>query len=98
MNDNIHHINILGTTLNIKSGESSEYLGKVIQVFNAKIEEVKQNVQSHDPLKIALLSGLNLADELLKERQKQRKTTFYESSEIEKITERIIERLDEELT
>ncbi|RPJ06590.1 MAG: cell division protein ZapA [Spirochaetaceae bacterium] len=62
-------ITILGTTLSLVTEDSEEHLEAVIRYFNQKVTEIQNKIQAGDPLKVAILAGLNAADDLLKARR-----------------------------
>jgi cell division protein ZapA len=91
---------LLGTAFTLRSDDEPQHLRHVADYVTAKVEEVQRAIPAASPLKIAVLSALNLADELLKERRIRRsgaQPTDAESVEIEAITERIINYIDESL-
>lgn len=95
-------ITILGMSLSLKSNEESQQLQDVINYFKFKINETQKKLPTADPLKVALIAGLNLADELLKERNKSEKELqtadleqTKEAQEIEKTTNRILSIIDQ---
>jgi cell division protein ZapA (FtsZ GTPase activity inhibitor) len=59
-------ITILGTTLSLVTEDSEEHLEAVIRFFTQKITEIQNKIQAGEPLKVAILAGLNAVDELLK--------------------------------
>jgi cell division protein ZapA (FtsZ GTPase activity inhibitor) len=83
-------VNILGSSFTIQSRYDPRYMGEVIAYLKDKIREVQAAAGAQDPLKIALLAALNVVDELLAKRGES-------SREIEELTERLIERIDQSL-
>jgi cell division protein ZapA len=83
-------VSILGSSFTIQSRYDPRYLDEVIAYLKAKIREIQASSGTQDPLKIALLAALNVADELLRKRDE-------ESREIEELTEQLIERIDRSL-
>lgn len=90
-------VDMLGTSFHIRANEDSAYLRGVLDYLREKVDEVRSEVGAADPLKIALLTGLNLVDELFKERHKGTGDRPSEYAEIGRITERLIERIDRTL-
>ncbi|MBN1698395.1 MAG: cell division protein ZapA [Spirochaetales bacterium] len=92
-------VTILGVPLTIQSGEDSHYLNKIVNYFICKLKEVERDTTLNDPLKISMMAGLNIADELLKEKRRRfaGQETAGEPEEIEEITERLIEKIDKSL-
>lgn len=90
-------VDMLGTSFHIRASEDAVYLRSVLDYLRGKVDEVKSEVGAADPLKIALLAGLNLVDELFKEKQRGLGMRPSEYAEIGRITERLIERIDRTL-
>ncbi len=93
MPDNLLSVHLLGTSFSLKSTENLDYLKEVVAYYESKIEETRKGVSLHDPLKIALLTGIVLADELLKERQRSGSLTAPDA-EAERITRALIDTID----
>jgi cell division protein ZapA len=83
-------VNILGSSFTIQSRYDPRYMGEVIAYLKDKIREIQAASGAQDPLKIALLAALNVVDELLARRGES-------SREVEELTERLIERIDQSL-
>jgi cell division protein ZapA (FtsZ GTPase activity inhibitor) len=83
-------VSILGCSFTIQSNYDPRYMSEVVACLKEKIREVQTGSGVQDPLKIALLAALNVVDELLRKRGDA-------SREIEEITERLIERIDQSL-
>jgi cell division protein ZapA len=83
-------VSILGCSFTIQSNYDPRYMSEVVAYLKEKIREVQTGSGVQDPLKIALLAALNVVDELLRKRGDA-------SREIEEITERLIERIDQSL-
>lgn len=88
-------IQILGTSFSLKTDEDPEHLLEVIEAFRRRVDETRQLVPLNDPLKLAILAGIILTDELLKERAKPSSgLSQAEADEFEKITQSLISRID----
>ncbi len=57
-------IDMLGTSFSIAANESPEYLEKISKIVKEKSDEVRESTGLHDPLKIAIITGIVLCDEL----------------------------------
>jgi cell division protein ZapA (FtsZ GTPase activity inhibitor) len=90
-------VDILGAAFYVRAAEDPSYLRSVLDYLRGKVDEVRAEVGAADPLKIALLAALNLVDELFKERQRGAGARADDYAEIGRITERLIERIDESL-
>ena len=92
-------VNILGVSLTLKSKENPEYLKQIIQYFQGKLDEARETLVAVDPLKILIMAGLTITEELLKERSsriKHREAGINEE-ELEEFTARMINKIDESL-
>ncbi len=87
-------IDILGASFTIQSEESPGHLSRVESLLRQKVEEVKNRYSFADPLTVALLAGLNLADELVQERD-GRGTAL--PHEVENLARKIMDGMDDEL-
>ena len=91
-------IDVLGTSLVIQSEESPEHLALLSGFVKDRIEEVKSRYAFADPLTVAVLAALNIADDLFKARSgREPPLSVAQSAEIENVTIRLLSRLDEEL-
>ncbi|MCX7024178.1 MAG: cell division protein ZapA [Spirochaetes bacterium] len=87
-------IDVLGTSFTIQTDESREYMDEVIASLQGRIETVRRETRVADPLKAAILAGVYLVDELMRERGK---AAVPESAEMERIARSLIARIDEGL-
>ena len=88
-------IDVLGTSFVIQSDESPEHLARLSSFVRERIEEVKARYTFADPLTVAVLAALNIADDLFKSRDGKDPPTRI--SEFENVAERLISRIDDEL-
>jgi hypothetical protein len=89
-------IDVLGTSFVIQSDESPEYLNRLTAHVRAKIEEVKGRYTFADPLTVAVLAALNIADEMFKARD-GREPAGGPDEEIASVAEKLISRIDDDL-
>lgn len=89
-------IELLGTSFTLQSDENSEYLQRVIDCFKEKLEEIQQTVETPDPLKLAILTGMLIADELFKAGHSPA-LSVQDLEEAEKITLSLIETISQTL-
>jgi cell division protein ZapA (FtsZ GTPase activity inhibitor) len=87
-------IEVLGTSFTIQSDESADHLARLSSYVKTKMEEVKSRYAFADPLTVAVLAALNIADEMFKSREAP---GTEKADEIESVAERLIKRMDEEL-
>ncbi len=99
-------IEVLGSSFTIQTDETPEYLREVVARFTRKTDEVRAASRVQDPLKVAVLAGLYLVDEL--ERAKAgakpdpgsgsaRETAEAIEAEADRLALRLLQRLDEGL-
>ncbi|MBN1243654.1 MAG: cell division protein ZapA [Spirochaetales bacterium] len=99
-------IEVLGSSFTIQTDETPDYLREVVARFTRKADEVRAASRVSDPLKVAILAGLYLVDEL--ERAKTgmradpgsgsaRETAAAIEAEADRLAVRMLERLDEGL-
>jgi len=98
------NIDVLGCSLSISADENPEYLQSLLGSYKRKLEEIRINTGLKDTLKIAILTGFMLCDEL--ERSKAGKPVNNvqdpgksghdeDFKEAEKLTMNLINRLDD---
>lgn len=74
-------------------------LQEVIRYYESKVLETQKTVAISDPLKVAIISGIILADELLKEKVlPKEQSNQIANDELEKVTKNLIERLNSALS
>jgi len=62
-------IDVLGCSIQISAEEDQEYLQNLLKTYKQKIEDIRKNTGLKDPVKIAVLAGFLLCDELEKTRR-----------------------------
>ncbi len=91
-------IDVLGTSFAIKADESPEYLAQVYAKYRATVAHIEKNSSVEDPLKIAILAGILLADETTKERAQRRDSPDKSDlAEVERLALDMISRIDQVL-
>jgi cell division protein ZapA (FtsZ GTPase activity inhibitor) len=95
-------INVLGTSFSISAGEDSAYLDEVLAQYQVAVANTQGISGIKDPLKIAILTGFLLCDEINKLKiqieEDQTKTALEqqtEAQELNRITRNIIDRIDQ---
>jgi cell division protein ZapA len=63
-------VTIFGSEYKIK-GADPEYIGEVAKYVDSKMRELERRLSSAPPAKIAILTSLNIADELFRERMEK---------------------------
>jgi len=88
-------IDIFGIGITISTDEEKEYLDMLLDKYRQTIETVKEMSGLEDPLKLAVLTGFLLCDDLEKAVNGKAKSKV--SGEAEKLTLGMLSRLDEVL-
>ncbi len=95
-------IDILGTSFSIKANEDTAYLEQILGYYKKIVNQIEKDSHLDDPLKISILAGITLSDELYK--AKGRNIKFQQALEkdstdieAERITKSLIEKIDKVL-
>jgi cell division protein ZapA len=94
-------LNILGTSFAIQAKEDSVYLQTLLDYYEDMVDQVSDTAKLKDSLKTAILAGIMITDELMKERKKNQNNLIKENQkelfEAEKLTLKMIETIDKVL-
>lgn len=96
MEKNDLRIDMLGTSFSIAADEDPAYLESLLKRYQIVVENTKRVTGLHDPLKVAILTGFLLCDEIEKIK-KQGQSGEKEGREAERLTLDLIARIDEAL-
>jgi len=88
--ENLVEIKVLGQTFTVKTDAGELHIQEVAQYVNEKIDEILTKTKSVSSLNVAILAALNIADDLLKERER-RKTLL---REVNLKSKDLVERID----
>ncbi len=95
-------IDLLGTSFSIKADEDTSYLEQILGYYKRIVNQIEKGGALSDPLKISILAGIMLSDELYK--AKGRSVKYQKAlennsvdDEADKITKSLIEKLDKVL-
>ncbi len=69
MQKNHVKLKIFGSDYSIKGSADAEYTRRIADFVDHAMHEVEKNSTAKSPLKVAVLTALNLADELFRERE-----------------------------
>ena len=102
MENEFFRFDILGTSFSIKSRDNIEDLSEIAEYLRFKIDEITEESRLSDPLKISLLTSLNLVDELFKlkrvlHQKNNNEQPSPETIEAERITKALLKRVEESL-
>ena len=70
-NERLVEIQVLGQTYTVKTDSEEVHIQAVARYVNEKAEEILKKTKSVSSLNVAILTALNIADDLLKEREKR---------------------------
>lgn len=87
---------MLGTSFSIAVDESPAYLASLLERYKRIIEDTKRQTGLQDPLRIAILTGFLLCDDIEKIK-KQKQNGEKEGREAEQLALDLIARIDEAL-
>lgn len=98
-------INILGASFSAQAAEDDAYLEKLLSYYAQITNSIKTSSGASDPLKVSILAGIALVDELYKEKEKNailtkssaKDTLTLDDDKILEITQNMINKLDEAL-
>ncbi len=69
--ENLVEIKVFGQTFTVKTDSEEAQIQEVARYVNEKMDEVLKRTRSVSSLNVAILTALNIADDLLKEREKR---------------------------
>ncbi|MDR1588355.1 MAG: cell division protein ZapA [Treponema sp.] len=101
MPESVFRLDILGTSFSITTDEDRAYLENILEQYRTNIENIQNISGLKDPLKIAVLTGFSLSDEILRLRMELRKKAEAphedEAGEIERRALGLIAKIDQVL-
>jgi cell division protein ZapA len=87
-------IKVFGQTYTVKTDAEEDHIQEVARYVNEKMDEVLKKTRSVSTINVAILTALNIADDLLKE--KERRIALLR--EIEKKSKDLAEKIDVNLS
>lgn len=91
-----HSVSILNQRLVVRSEATEAHVEQVAQLVNSKIQEVMEGMKTASTLNAALLTCLNLADELLNLREGEGQAKAKVAKKIRDLIRRIDVQLESE--
>ena len=89
-------IDLLGSSFAIQADEKPEYLNALYNHYKKTVTQIESTSGLSEPIKIAIIAGILLADELYKEKMKRPdQNTTLDLIEAEKIALAMISRIDQ---
>jgi cell division protein ZapA len=87
--DSTTAVEIFGQTYNVRGEGDPNYLTELARFVDSRMREVAAQVATIDPMKIAILAALNIADEFSRYRNERRTATGIWVEKTEEISERL---------
>jgi cell division protein ZapA (FtsZ GTPase activity inhibitor) len=89
-------VEILGQRLSVRGRGTPEYIHELADYLNGRIQAVRDQARVFDPLRLSLLAGLHVVDELYRCRETTgvRKTDGELAARVERLSERLGAVLD----
>ncbi len=75
--EQVVQIKVFGQTFSVRTDAETDHVRAVAEYVNEKMDEILKKTKSVSTLNVAILTALNIADDLLKERE-QRKALLKE--------------------
>ncbi|MGD9252965.1 MAG: cell division protein ZapA [Holophagae bacterium] len=85
-------VEIFGQRLGLRADGDEERIQEIARFVDLRMREVADRTSSVDTVKIAVLTALNIADELYQERETDQDTR---QKRLEKQAERLVDKIDE---
>lgn len=82
-------VEIFGQTYNVRGEGDPNYLTELAQFVDSRMREVAAEVSTVDPMKIAILAALNIADEFSRYRKKREDAVGVWIEKTEEISDRL---------
>lgn len=82
-------VEIFGQTYNVRGEGDPDYLAELARFVDSRMREVAEQVATIDPVKIAILAALNIADEFSRYRKRRDDTVGVWIEKTEEISERL---------
>src|SRR5258707_8512259 len=89
--DSTTTVEIFGQTYNVRGEGDPDYLTELAQFVDARMREVAAQVATVDPMKIAILAALNIADEFSRYRKQRESASDAWIEKTEELTNRLSE-------
>ncbi len=86
-------VSIYGMEYPVKAGDDIEYIKSVAEYVDALMNKIDKTISKKSPLRVAVMAALNIADELFKERNENKK--FWDM--INRDESRLIEKINEKI-
>jgi cell division protein ZapA len=88
-------VEIYGQSYNVRGEGDPAYLMELARLVDTRMREVASQVSSMDPMKIAILAALNIADEFAKYRRRNEISAELWMEKTEELSEKLAKSLAE---
>ena len=82
-------VEIYGESYNVRGEGDPAYLAELARFVDGRMREVADQMSTLEPMKVAILAALNIADDLYRSRKRQQQATELWMERIEELTEKI---------
>ena len=82
-------VEIFGQTYNVRGEGDPNYLAELARFVDSRMREVAAQVATVDPVKIAILAALNIADEFSRYRKERESAADQWAEKTEEISDRL---------
>lgn len=90
-------ISLLGTSFKLRAQEDSLHLQRIVDYYSKIVSQVESSVSERDPLKLSILAGIMVIDELFTNNKQSDYTNTDELDEVENITLHLINTINKTL-
>ena len=91
---NTFKINLLGSSFSFQTNEDPDYINRILSYLEQEINKSQSSFHIKEPLKISLLTCINLIDELFREQN----SAEHDKAEVAAFAQRLISSLDAAMT
>jgi len=88
-------VSIYGMEYPVKAGDDAEYIKSVAKYVDDLMLDIDKGISSKSPLKVAVLTALNIADELMREKEEKKRLLEMMNRGAEKLVEKIDRRIQD---
>ena len=90
-------ISLLGTSFKLRAQEDSLHLQRIVDYYSKIVSQVESCVSERDPVKLSILAGIMVIDELFSNNKQSYYTNTDELDEVENITLHLINTINKTL-
>ncbi len=96
MTKNVVRVTIHGAEYPIKGNTDVDYIQQVASYVDEKMDEIDKGLAVKSPLKVAILTSLNIADELFREREEKEKLVRLINEKMDSLNSKLDDALSSE--